>query len=126
MAYDMVVSAFASGDRATLANLVSADVLGSFSSEIQKREAAGEIASTKLVGIDSVEVVDAGIKNKTAQVTLRLETKLINAVKDRSGAIVTGDPDLVVTTEELWTFARDVESRDPTWRLIATESEPNA
>lgn len=126
IAYDMVVTAFASGDRATLGNLVSPEVLGSFSNEIQKREAAGETASTRLVGIDSVEVVDAALRNRTAQITLRLETKLINSVKDRAGGIVGGDPDLIVTTEEFWTFARDVDSREPTWRLVATESEPNA
>ena len=122
IAYDMIVTAFASGDRATLANLVSPEVLGNFDAEILKREIAGEIASTKLVAVESVEVTDASLRNRLAQITLRLETKLINAVKDRSGATVAGDPDLVVTTEELWTFAREADNRDPTWRLVATES----
>ena len=126
MAYDMIVSAFAAGDRATLTNLVSPDVLGSFSSEIQKRDAAGERASTKLVGVESVEVVDAALRNRTAQITLKLEAKLINSLRDRNGAILSGDPDLIVTTEELWTFARDIDSSEPTWRLIATDSETQA
>ena len=33
-----------------------------------------------------------------------------------------GDPAHVAEVTDVWTFAREVNSRDPNWRLVATES----
>jgi predicted lipid-binding transport protein (Tim44 family) len=125
-AYEMIIGAFASGDRKTLGDLLSPEVLASFAAVIDQRESAGELASTKLVSIDSLEVVDALVKDSLAQVSLRISAKMINTVRDSSGVVVSGDAETVVSTDDLWTFARPIGSRDPTWRLIATESEHQA
>ena len=126
MAYEMIIGAFAAGDRATLGNLLSPEVLASFSAVIDQREAAGEQASTKLVSIDSLEVVDGAVRDGAAQVSLRIAAKMINAVRNQAGEVVSGDASTVVSTDDLWTFSRQIDSRDPTWRLIATESEHHA
>ena len=123
MAYQMIIAAFASGDRKTLDSLLSPDVLASFTSAIGQREAAGEQSSTKVVSVDAVEIVDGGVKDGTAQVSTRISAKMINVVRDRNGNVVSGDPETVVSTDDLWTFARVIASGDPTWRLIATETE---
>ena len=121
-AYGMIVAAFASGDRATLSTLVSPDVYRNFTSEIEKRESAGETSETKVDSVESAEVASAVLTGVTAQITLKLETKLTTCTRDRAGSVVTGDPDLLVTTVDMWTFARDIGSSDPTWRLVAAES----
>ena len=54
--------------------------------------------------------------------TVRVQSKLITATRDRSGAIVDGNPDKVVDMIDIWTFARDTTSRDPNWLLVATET----
>ena len=41
----------------------------------------------------------------------------------KTGALVDGDAETVAEVNDLWTFARDIRSRDPNWKLIATESE---
>lgn len=123
LAYEMIIGAFAAGDRKTLDGLLSPEVLASFVSVIDQREKAGEQASTKIVSIDSVEISDAIVKDGVAQITARISAKMINFVRDRDGAVASGDPETVVSTDDLWTFARAIQSRDPTWRLIATESE---
>lgn len=122
LAYEMIVGAFASGDRKTLGDLLSPEVLASFVGVIDQREKAGEHASTKVVSIDSVEFADASVKDGVAQIALRISAKMINFVQDSAGAIVTGDKETVVSTDDLWTFARPIGSRDPTWRLIATDT----
>ena len=126
VAYEMIINAFAAGDRATLSNLLSPEVLASFASVIGQREVNAEQASTKLVSIDSLEVVDAAVRGDAAQISLRIAAKMINAVRAKNGDIVSGDASTVVSTDDLWTFARQIGSRDPTWRLIATESEHQA
>jgi len=39
-----------------------------------------------------------------------------------SGAVIDGNPDKVTDVTDVWTFARDVTSRDPNWKLVATEA----
>jgi predicted lipid-binding transport protein (Tim44 family) len=37
--------------------------------------------------------------------------------------VIDGNPDKVTDVTDVWTFARDVSSRDPNWKLVATEAE---
>ena len=113
---------FAAGDRDMLERLLDQDVFHSFLSAIDGRANRGETMKTTLVSIDSVTVEDAALRDKTAQITLRFATKLINATENSSGAVIDGSPDRVVDMIDIWTFARDSRSRDPNWKLIATQS----
>lgn len=121
-AYEMIVTAFASGDRQTLQNLLDKDVLDSFTAAIDAREGRGESMTTQVVSIDKVTIEDAGMRDRLAQITLRFASKLISATHDKSGALIDGNPDKSVDMIDIWTFARDVSSRDPNWKLIATQT----
>jgi predicted lipid-binding transport protein (Tim44 family) len=48
---------------------------------------------------------------------------LISATYDKADVLVEGDSENVAEVNDLWTFARDTRSRDPNWKLVATESE---
>ncbi|MBL8589608.1 MAG: Tim44 domain-containing protein [Methylobacteriaceae bacterium] len=121
-AYEMIVVAFAAGDRKTLRPLLANDVYDSFAAAIAQREKDGHKVDTTFVSIDKAQVEDAQLRGATAQVTMRMQSKLITATRDRAGEVIDGSPDKVVDTVDVWTFARDVSSRDPNWRLIATEA----
>ena len=121
-AYEMIVTAFAEGDRKTLKNLLSKEVYDGFVSAIAQREGRGETIEFRFVGIDKAEITDAALKGTTEQVTIRFGSKLISATHDKSGAVIDGDPIHVGDVTDIWTFARDINSRDPNWKLVATES----
>jgi len=121
-AYEMIVTAFAEGDRKVLKQLLSKDVYDGFVAAIGQREARQETIEFKFVGIDKAEITGAAVKNGTAQVTVRFLSKLVSATHDKSGKVIDGDPVHVGDVTDIWTFARDVNSRDPNWKLIATES----
>ncbi|MFV0279661.1 MAG: Tim44/TimA family putative adaptor protein [Rhodoblastus sp.] len=125
-AYEMIVRAFAEGDKTTLSNLLSREVYAGFASEIDRRQQAGEKTTTQLVSIDEADFADGGVKNGNAQISLRFSAKMITATRDGSGTVVQGDPELIISTDDLWTFAREIGSADPTWRLVATESDQKA
>jgi len=122
-AYEMVVGAFAAGDRATLEMLLAPEVFERFSAAIADRESRGESAETTFVGIDRADIVEAALKNGTVQITVRFVSKLISVTRDRAGTVIEGDPARVADVTDVWTFARDVRSRDPNWKLVATEAE---
>ena len=121
-AYEMIVAAFASGDVATLRRLLENDVFESFDGSIRAREAAGQKVETTFVSLDKTLIDDARLTGAQAQVTVRFLSKMITATRDKAGAVVDGSPDRTVDLIDIWTFARPVGSRDPNWKLIATES----
>jgi predicted lipid-binding transport protein (Tim44 family) len=121
-AYEMIVTAFAEGDRRSLRNLLSRDVYEGFETAITEREKRNETAETRFVSIDRAEIVGAEMRGKTAQVTVRFVSKLVSVTRDRHGAVIEGNADGVTDVTDVWTFARDVSSRDPNWKLVATEA----
>jgi len=123
MAYEMIVMAFADGDRKTLKGLLSREVYEGFEAAIAEREAKGEVVKSTFVGIEKADIMHAELKDNEANVTVRIISQLISATYDKQGKLVDGDADSVAEVNDLWTFARDIRSRDPNWKLIATESE---
>ena len=122
MAYEMIVTAFADGDRATLKNLLDADVFAGFVAAIADRESRGEHVESTFVGIESARISGAELENRTARISVRFVSELISATKNSEGAVIEGDPSAVQTVRDVWTFARDLRSRDPNWKLVATET----
>jgi predicted lipid-binding transport protein (Tim44 family) len=57
-----------------------------------------------------------------ARLAVRFVAELITATRDKDGNVVEGDATEVQTIRDVWTFARDVSSRDPNWKLVATEA----
>ncbi len=121
-AYEMIVTAFAAGDRKTLDNLLAPDVMDNFSKAIAARGARNETMETTLVSIDSAVIEDARINGAVAQVSVRFATKLVSNTRDKAGVVTEGSANSVVDHLDIWTFSRDTGSRNPNWRLSATET----
>jgi predicted lipid-binding transport protein (Tim44 family) len=121
-AYEMIVTAYAEGDRRALKNLLSRDVCDGFEAAIRDREAKGQTAESRFVSIDKSDITSAELRGRTAQVTIRFVSQLVSVTRDRNGAVVEGSPDKVTDVTDVWTFARDLSSRDPNWKLVATEA----
>ncbi len=121
-AYEMIVTSFAEGDRRQLKTLLSREVFDGFDAAITEREGRGETAETRFVSVDASTITAAELRNKTAQITIRFLSKLVSATRDRNGAVVDGSADKVTDVTDVWTFARDISSRDPNWKVIATEA----
>lgn len=121
-AYEMIVTAFAEGDRRTLKNLLARDVFDGFAAAIAERESRGETLESRFISIDKAEITGAELRGRTAQVTVRFVSQLISVTRNRVGDVIEGSADRVTDVTDIWTFARDAGSRDPNWKLIATEA----
>ena len=121
-AYEMIVLAFANGDRRALRDLLSSEVYESFETVIKDRERHEQKTETRFVSIDKAELVAAEQRDRTAQLTVRFVSQMISVTRDKAGTIVDGNPDRVADITDVWTFARDTTSRDPNWKLVGTGS----
>jgi predicted lipid-binding transport protein (Tim44 family) len=121
-AYEMIVAAFAEGDRKTLKNLLSKDVFDHFAQSIAERENRGETVESRFVALNKADITHAELKEGAAQITVRFVSELISATRNKSGEVTSGSPEHVTNVTDVWTFARDVGARDPNWKLVSTES----
>jgi predicted lipid-binding transport protein (Tim44 family) len=112
-AYEMTVRAFADGDRQTLRNLLSDEVYGSFEAAITAREAEGRTETVEFLHPPRADMDKAELVGDRAQVTVRFLGELRSRTKDAQGEAVDDR-----RTAELWTFERNLKSRDPNWTLI--------
>lgn len=122
IAYEMIVGAFAAGDRKALKPLLSKEVFDDFDHAISEREKQGHSVESTFVGFDTAQISEASLRGNNGQISVHFVAKVIQATRDKAGEIVNGDPAKVVEITDNWTFARDLASRDPNWRLIATEA----
>jgi len=119
-AYEMIVTAFAQGDRQTLRNLLDKDVYEGFERAIKEREAAGRKVDFTFVGLPKVEISEAELDKRNAYVTIRFHAEVVSATRDKDGTLIEGNADQVTSIADEWTFARSPKSRDPNWKLVAT------
>ena len=121
-AYEMIVTAYAQGDRRALKNLLAKDVYDGFDSVIREREQRGETAEARFVSIDAAEIIGAEQRGEQRRSPCALCPQLVSVTRDKAGAVVDGNAEKVSDVTDVWTFARDVTSRDPNWKLVATET----
>jgi predicted lipid-binding transport protein (Tim44 family) len=121
-AYEMIVLAYAQGDRRALKSLLSREVYDGFEAVIAQRESRAEKVETRFVGIEKSEITSVELRARTAQITVRFVSQLVSVTRDNSGNVIEGNPDKVTDVTDVWTFARDLSSRDPNWKLVATEA----
>ena len=115
-----MVVAFADGDLAPVAHLLTPAVQSDFAAAIAARAARGETEELTFIGFDAVEIVAAELAQR-ASVDVRIGAELVSVTHDRAGARVAGRTDRVVHVAEVWTFERDMKDRHAPWLLAATD-----
>jgi predicted lipid-binding transport protein (Tim44 family) len=121
-AYEMIVTAFAKGDRAALKGLLSDDVYNTFETAIRAREAKKERIEFNFQQIKSARITGAELKHQTAEVTVTFESQFMLAGYDAEGKLIEGDAKTPHVVTDVWTFARETVSNNPNWTLVATAS----
>jgi predicted lipid-binding transport protein (Tim44 family) len=117
-AYEMTVKAFAAADRPTLRNLLAPQVMASFDTAIAEREEQGitetvEFLHPPRADLEKADVVGADL----ARVSVRFLAEFRSRSKGPEGEAVDDR-----RTAELWTFERNLKSRDPNWLLTHVDA----
>ncbi|HEX8261874.1 MAG TPA: Tim44/TimA family putative adaptor protein [Allosphingosinicella sp.] len=120
-AYRMILEAFWRGDREELRHLVAGEVLASFEEAIGAREAAGEQLDNRLVQIERAVIQDARLAGRIAEIDVRFDADIAAVTRDREGKVIAGTLSDAIPTHDVWTFRRDLASRDPNWLLVETD-----
>lgn len=122
-AYEMILMAFESSDMDSILPFLSRDVFNSFDEVVQLREREGLKVEATFVGLRELEIVSATYDDTTheGEITIRFVGELTSVVrKTDTDEIVDGDANAIKRQKDVWTFARDMTSDSPNWKLVAT------
>jgi predicted lipid-binding transport protein (Tim44 family) len=122
-AYRLILESFWKGDADTLKPHVDAHVFDTFSTAIEQRKKEGVTLDNRLVTIEQAVISEAAMERSVAVLTVRFEADIAAVTRNAEGQVVAGSLSDAVQTRDLWTFRRDLATRDPNWLLIETDEE---
>ena len=120
--YQMVLESFWSGDRETLKSYLSQDIYDQFEGAITAREKAEHTLENKILDIVNIDIVDASLKNKIAEISVHFKAEIIAVTRDKDGKAIDGNMSDATILNDKWTFTHDTMSNDPSWLLVATHA----
>ena len=87
--------------------------------------------ANKIVKKFTIESINYGCKkilefkkiDNIYKVTVNFVSEIITCVKDKNNQIIEGNPDTKKTVNDVWRFAKNMWSQNPTWYLIDTSDK---
>jgi len=121
-AFEMIIEAYAKGDKKTLEGLLDKHLYTNFNSAIDKRTALGQVQQTTIISVKSTKITDIEIIKKMARISVEIISEQVNIIKDNNGEIVEGHASQGAVITEIWTFSRNITSANPNWELVETRA----
>ena len=122
IAYESIITNFASGNIKEVKNLLGKSVFDQFDAAIKERNSKGLLTETTFVGISSANIKNHKQNNNMLEVTVAFVSEIISCVKDKNKKIMSGNPDKIKKVYDTWKFSRDSRSSNPNWLLIDTQA----
>ncbi len=117
IAYETILTSFASGDLIKLKSLLAPGMFTNFSEAIKNRNKENIKSEFTFIGIknSSVEKYEKVKDNLFA--TVKFVAEVISVKKDKDNKIIEGNPDKIKFVTDNWKFTRNVKNKSPNWLL---------
>ena len=117
IAYESILTSFASGDLTKLKVLLSPNMFSSFSDAIKSRNKDNIKSEFTFVGVkeSSVEKYEKIKDNLFA--TVKFVAEVISVKKDKDNKIIEGNPDKIKFVTDSWKFTKNINNKSPNWYL---------
>ena len=123
VAYEQIIISFANGDKKSLKPLLEKEMFDRFSEAIDERRNKQLKSETTFIGFKSIKILEFKKIENIYKVTVNFVSEIITCVKDKNNRIIEGNPDVIKTVNDVWRFAKNMWSQDPTWYLVDTSSK---
>ena len=123
IAYEQIITSFAKGDKKSLKPLLEKEMFNRFSEVIDERKNKQLKYETIFIGIKSAKILEFKKIENIYKVTVNFVSEIITCVKDKNNQIIEGNPDTIKTVSDVWRFAKNMWSQDPTWYLVDTSNK---
>ena len=121
VAYEMIITSFAKGDKKTLKPLLNKEIFQNFSDEIDHRKKENLKSELTFVGVKSAEIKNFEKKDNIYIFTVNFVSEIITCKKDKNNKVVEGNPDIIKKVNDVWKFSKNMWSSNPNWYLVETQ-----
>ena len=122
-AYEQIITSFAKGDKKLLKPLLEKEMFNRFSEVIDERKNKQLKFETTFIGFKSIKILEFKKIENMYKVSVNFVSEIITCVKDKNNQIIEGNPDTIKTVNDVWRFAKNMWSQDPTWYLVDTSNK---
>ena len=118
--FQMVINSFVKGNLKDIVNYIDDKLIKSFKLVIDERIEEGESLKIEIVKMKSIKIKDVKELNNFLRLSVLFETRQIKVLKDKNGKVIDGDPKKSILVKDLWTFEKEIKSKDMNWKLVET------
>ena len=123
IAYEKIITSFSKGDKKSLKGLLGKNMYNRFSEVIDERKSKQLTSETTFVGLKSAKILKFKKIENIYNVTVNFVSEVITCIKDKNNQVLEGNPDIIKTVNDVWSFSKNMWSQDPTWYLVDTSSK---
>ena len=117
IAYETIITAFASGDKKELSKLLTNEMKDSFEQAIDQRKKENIKSELTFVGFKESSIEKFEKAKNEIFTTVKFISEIISVKKDKNNQTIEGNPDRVKTVTDHWKFSKKISSKDPNWLL---------
>ncbi len=117
IAYESILSSFASGDLIKLKALLTQNMFSNFSEAIKIRNKENIKSEFTFIGVkeSSVEKYEKIKDNMFA--TVKFVAEVISVKRDKENKVIEGNPDKIKFVTDSWKFTKNINNKSPNWYL---------
>ena len=118
--FEMVINSFLKGDLKDIAQYIDDKLIKNFQSVINERLQEEETLKIKILKMHSITINDVKKLKNLLRISVLFESEQIKVLKDKKGKIIDGDQKKSILVKDLWTFEKEITSKDLNWILVET------
>ena len=118
--FQMVINSFVKGDLEDIVKYIDDKLVKSFKLVIDERLKEGESLKIEILKMKSIKIKDVKELKHFVRLSVLFETEQIKVLKDKKGKVIDGDPKKSILVRDLWTFEKEIKSKDMNWKLVET------
>jgi len=117
MAYETILTAFASGDVKELKSLLTPDMADNFEQAIKNRNKENIKSEFTFIGIKETNLEKyQKIKNELFA-SVKFVSEVISVKRNKENKIIEGNPDKIKLVTDYWKFSKNILKKGPNWYL---------
>ena len=116
----MVINSFVKGNLKDIVNYIDNKLIKSFQMVIDERLKEGESLKIEILKTKSIKIQDVKELKNFLRLSVLFETEQIKVLKDKKGKVIDGNPKKSILVKDLWTFEKEIKSKDMNWKLVET------
>ena len=121
-AFEYILTEYSANNLKGLEKLVSKNIYKAFEDQINLRAKNKEKLEITVISVKKPEIKSVNLEKKyIAYFKLLFDSEQIQITKNSNDEVIDGDNNQILQIKEIWTFSKNLKSKDPNWILEEIE-----